>query len=103
MVVRARSIESVPEESMWQKSRLDILKGCPAAPTGTIDIKNPTEGRVDKMKPEEIPEPETDETRPNRVMIMKKDLEKFGFTPHCPKCRAIERGWGPAMKHGSHS
>ena len=34
---------------------------------------------------------------------MKKDLEKFGYSKDCQKCRAIERGYGTAAKHGSHT
>ena len=34
-----------------------------------------------------------------RIRVTKKDLEKYGFSPNCPRCEAIQRGVVDPQQH----
>ncbi len=89
-VVRAKAIKEKPTNTELTKDMLDIVKGLPWMPTGTVGERvRPVLSRAGPL-PEEGPEEQ--EAQPRGVHIRKAVLEKVGYTKDCRKCKALQRG-----------
>ena len=89
-VVRARAIKEKPTNTELTKEMLDTVKGLPWMPTGTVgEAARPVLHRAVPLADEN---PEEQEAQPRSVKIRRAVLEKVGYSRHCPKCRAVQRG-----------
>ena len=74
---------------------LDTIQGEPHAPSGTVRYRK-------EIMDSEVPKPNLDipqvvqeqVAQPRNVYIKTAMLDKHGYSPQCPKCRAIQRGVG---------
>jgi len=89
-VVRARTVRERPTNTKLTVEMLDTIKGLPWMPTGTIGEKSG--GEVSRAVPEPVESREDPEVQPRGVKIRQTILDKVGYTPGCPKCRALQRG-----------
>ena len=89
-VFKARSIRRMSDDSKWSAEAISNIKGTPWKPCDFDDS--------DKIRVR-MPEPADDinhdewkgrgsDQEPRKMAIMKRDLEKYGYTPHCPGCYA---------------
>lgn len=90
-VVRARAVLPRPGGVKLTKEMLDKIKGSPWNPTGVITH----DARVLPPRGQEAPQGDgqgESGPAPRGVRITNEVLERFGFTPLCPRCQAIQRG-----------
>ncbi len=87
LVVRSRAVRENSQELTI--ADYDKLRSTPHDPLGT------TRSATRSTRPE-VPlkgkDEEEEEYKPRRAKIPRSCIKKFGITPGCPKCRAIERG-----------
>ncbi len=87
MVVRSRAVREMDQEISLQD--LDKLRSTPHDPLGIS--RQTTEAPRAAAVPREAVDGEV-ESKPRRAKITLDVINKYGRTPGCPKCRAIERG-----------
>ena len=111
--VKARTIRRLPKDKRWDPDMINTLRGSPRRPVPGVESDHvPTDTQIGfapgigeddvviaQTKKEEIRVnvPRAEEA-PRRMYITKAFIEKFGKTPGCPGCDAIERG-----KYGVHN
>lgn len=118
-VLKARSCVRVVEPSRWDRDALDRIVGIPGAvkpaedgeptPDDVEGVDNPQvfaehevdpEQRERQNKSQSARPPERDvpppappvPSGPKRVRITRKDLDKYGTTPGCPRCADLDYG-----------
>ena len=104
-VVKSRSICRVVNESRWASALVLGITGTPMKPNPSSDGQQDAEWIEDSAKPHEnveldvemqaTPSEEVQEAKERakaRLRISKRDLDKYGYTPGCPKCRAMQLG-----------
>ena len=96
-VVRTRSIVRTVESARWSVELADRLKGVPArpVPSGNSAYENVEKSedphamadfeQIDKKDQEFI------EKARRRIRITKADLDKYGFTSGCPRCKDLQK------------
>ena len=103
-VVRARNVK--PSAEGFNRELFDAIIGRPCDPSGSWDVAGempkgviPSMSRVPAGRPDSPTEPAKVRATP----IMRKYLEKYGFTEGCSKCRMIERGDNsqPGLAHNA--
>ncbi len=87
LVVRSRAVRENSQELTI--ADYDKLRSTPHDPLGTI--RSPTRSSRPEV-PTKSKEEEEEEYKPRRAKIPRSCIKKFGVTPGCPKCRAIEQG-----------
>ena len=89
-VVRARAVRAFPEGEKWSAEAVDLLKGKPSDPTGTMKEER---HEVSIEIPRAPAEPEPAGTAiPRGMKITSEMTDQFGYTPGCSKCDALRRG-----------
>lgn len=88
-VVRARAVREV--HRVLRLEDLDILKGTPHDPAGTLRAGHRDEGRARELEEEEH-EDVTLGPIPKRVQITRAVVNRFGASPGCMKCRGVVAG-----------
>ena len=99
-VVRARSIRERPSNQKVTKEEIDALKQSPWMNTSVI-----SEGMKRGVgRSEGAPDDSVGDRPESRgVRIRKTILEKVGYTPGCPKCKATELENAYKMKTSHHT
>ena len=104
-VIRARTIKRRPFEDRWDVDIVLNVKGTPWAPGDGENVEPVPVARHAEEKPqEESPLPrgmaqETEQPRVRRVMLMRSDFERHGFTTGCYGCRGIQEGSHRSLNH----
>ncbi len=93
-IVRARSIRGLPDRESWSIGEIEAIKATPwnLKPTEEQTQDKP---RVIPAEPEAPGEPEAardDANPPRAVPVRKADLQRWGYTEGCRKCKAILMG-----------
>ena len=104
-VVKTRSICRVVQESRWVSNLVLGITGTPMKPNPISDGQQDAEWVEESAKPHEHVELDVEmqagrredvqqakEKANVRLKITKNDLDKYGFTPGCRKCKAIQDG-----------
>ena len=87
-IVRARSVQSYPEETRWDKDLVSEISGLPWAPTGTTRTRS--EG-LQGVPAQEEPADGVDAapTACRGMPVLRKHIDSYGPTAGCLKCRMI--------------
>ena len=113
-ILKARSAVRVIEESRWSKDAIQKIIGSPDD-MHPVDDNNPTADEVESSeRPHDFDVPEVDPDAqaadigedhevPNgagfrRIRITRRDLDKYGTTPGCPRCAGL---WEAQVQEGA--
>ena len=95
-VVRGRAINRVRPDKRWSADLVQNVRGTPATPMSSDDthvesFANPHANDGDEVRDGldgEVGEVEPKRSAQYRTRIFKADIDEFGPSPRCPKCRA---------------
>ena len=95
-VWKTRSVQRKPLSQRWAEGALEVVKHVPWRVSDN-DPNVDGEKLVVEDLGRQMLEPEVAKEKevvfvPHRIMIKKKDLEKYGYSAGCPGCKAILRG-----------
>ena len=93
-VFKARSVKRMSESMRWNGEAVKAVKGTPWKPylfsdSDKLRIRLP-EATREKTEGEQVPKPKEDDPAPKRFRIERRDLDKYGYTPHCPGCFSVK-------------
>ena len=89
-VVKARSVQALPEERRWNSERALGVQGKPWRPMGTVQ-----RGACEDQEPPRRREEAAGEDAPpvtRNMPVQQQHLDKFGYTAGCLKCRMMRTG-----------
>ena len=100
-VVRAGTVEQMPEETLWNAEKLLAVSCYPGSPTTTVrqtNLPSQPAGEVPVDGPEMPPSLSRD------MPVQKRHLDRYGYTDKCWKCRHMRSGDDSAeVKARAHS
>ena len=88
-VVRSRTCK--PHADLWDWGLCDEIVGWPSDPSGTWSGEPGVQSEAPRLPPRREPPPVA-EPPTRRVMITTADIDRYGSTEGCRRCRAITRG-----------
>ena len=107
-VVRGRAINRVRPDKRWSMKMIQNIKGTPAAPANSDDhviesFSKPHANAGDEARDALDGEGKVQSTGKQRARLRKADLDEFGPSPHCPKCRAHRIGNAKLYSNSKHT
>ena len=93
-VVRGRALTRVRPDKRWSADLIQKILGTPAKPLSSDEtvvetFENPHDNAGDEQRDAMEGEVEVKHRASHRVAIQRSDIEEFGPSPNCPKCRAF--------------
>ena len=96
-VVKARTMRRQPKDQRWDQALINNLRGTPRRPIPRVESDHIRTDEQSNIEPdvgedEVITAMPREEETPRRMYITKATVEKYGKTPGCPGCVAMEIG-----------
>ena len=103
-VFKTRNIQLKPESQKSELSQLQAITGTPwcMVPGREATLVQPLPAIIQPLPIADaprLPRPLVEESAPRQLYIRKAELDKYGYTPGCPRCEDTRAGKKTASTH----